>query len=48
MGVAIESIYGYIYSAAYSKLFRASIDGSSRETLIEEGKIQVYNTNSFL
>ena len=49
MGVSIESIHGYIYSAAFSAraLYRAPIDGSSRETVIDKGKIQFYNANSF-
>ena len=48
MGVDIESIHGYIYSAVYHTLYRAPIDGSSMETLTDKGKIQVYNTNTFV
>ena len=47
MGVAIESIHGYIYSAVYTTLYRAPIDGSAIEPVTDNGKMQVYNINTF-
>ena len=40
MGVTIDSIHEYIYTAVFEKLsYRAKLDGSSFESILTEGKM---------
>jgi len=42
MGITIDSINEYIYTQTYGgELYRARFDGTSKETVLREGKILV-------
>jgi hypothetical protein len=42
-GVAIDSINEYIYTAVFKTMvYRAKLDGSSRESVLAEGKMRMF------